>query len=81
MSEITIAKGKKIILSEGREVFVGRSESDIVCIRFKNKEGKLTEFSLSEEAYDALYKLILIDKTRKIEFGWNFVKAEDTKCP
>lgn len=52
-------EGENINLPEGRSVFVGRmAGEDSVYIRFVSAEGKNTDIRISEEAADALRRLL-----------------------
>jgi len=52
--------GKRIELSEGRSVFVGR-HGDMALISFKNRRGDVTNIAISQEARGALVQLLLED--------------------
>ena len=58
--------GRRISLSEGRSVFLGRSEQepDLHFIAFRNAEGVDTRLKISEEAMTALITLINWRKDR-----------------
>lgn len=59
MTDIT---GRQVELSNGRSVFVGRSDSDDqTYIRFINSQAEETRFKISPEARNALVTLLSVD--------------------
>lgn len=60
MGETVTARGKVVLLPEGREVFVGRVDlDDKVYLRFRNRTGEETRLKLSSDAAAALTQLLL----------------------